>query len=237
MIAHYDNQLALRARLLTLAGPTTGSTSLSATATGYARASGSFLTDGFKVGMEVTASGFGTAANNGTGRITAVAALTMSVTAYTLTADTTEHGYTKTDRTLVVEVASTGRTLAVHLPTHRAWENTRFAPIADIPFVEEQYLAGALTKATLGSFGELEATPLYVVKLASPAGTGIGALARLVDELIEHFAPNTPVTVGSDRLLVRADVAPSAAPMVLLESGHMLATVTIPCRIRTANSR
>ena len=78
------------------AAPTTGSTSLSATATGYERAAGSFLTSGFKVGQQITASGFTTAANNGRSTITAVTATTLTVTKSTPP---------------VAEAAATGRTI------------------------------------------------------------------------------------------------------------------------------
>ncbi|HEU4994251.1 MAG TPA: DUF4397 domain-containing protein [Gemmatimonadaceae bacterium] len=75
---------------------TTGSVSLSATATGYARATGSFITNGIQVGDEITASGFATAANNGRSVVIAVTATTIDVT--------------KTSGT-AVEAAATGRTL------------------------------------------------------------------------------------------------------------------------------
>lgn len=57
----------------------TGSTSLSATATGYARAAGSFLTNGFQVGDIVTATGF-SARNNGRSVVTNVTATALTVT-------------------------------------------------------------------------------------------------------------------------------------------------------------
>jgi hypothetical protein len=75
---------------------TTGSQTLSATATGYARATGSFVTNGFAIGDEITASGFATAANNGRSVVTAVTATTIDVT--------------KTGGT-VAEAAATARTL------------------------------------------------------------------------------------------------------------------------------
>ena len=56
---------------------TTGTTTISATATGYSRASGSFLTDGFEVGQTVNSSGFGGSGYNGKSVISAVDALTM----------------------------------------------------------------------------------------------------------------------------------------------------------------
>ena len=71
---------------------TTGTTSLSATATGYARAAGSFITDGFLVGTPITVTGFGTVGNNGTATVTAVTATALTV-----------------DRVLIPEAAAAGR--------------------------------------------------------------------------------------------------------------------------------
>jgi len=76
----------------------TGSASLSATASGYARtaASGSFVTNGFQVGQTVTAVGFTNPLNNGRSVITAVTATALTVTKAGGTA---------------AEAAATGRTI------------------------------------------------------------------------------------------------------------------------------
>lgn len=58
----------------------TGVTTIDATATGFSRASGSFLTDGFRVGMLVVSSGFVGSGFNGKSVVTAVNALTMNTT-------------------------------------------------------------------------------------------------------------------------------------------------------------
>ena len=58
----------------------TGVTTIDATATGYSRAAGSFLTDGFAVGQTVTASGYTGSGFNGKSIVTAVTALTMDTT-------------------------------------------------------------------------------------------------------------------------------------------------------------
>jgi len=62
------------------AGSTGPNTFLSATAGGYARANGSFITDGFQVGQTITATGFTIPANNGNSDITAITATTLTVT-------------------------------------------------------------------------------------------------------------------------------------------------------------
>lgn len=60
---------------------TTGTTTLSQTAGTITRASGSFITDGFTAGMEVEVSGFAGAGANGQFLVTAVVALTLTLTA------------------------------------------------------------------------------------------------------------------------------------------------------------
>ena len=86
----------------TLEAGTTGATTgvLGANASGYTRASGSFLTDGFRVGQTVNATGFTSPAgsvspNNGISTVTAVTATQLTVT--------------KTPQT-VLEAATTGST-------------------------------------------------------------------------------------------------------------------------------
>ena len=52
-------RIACQTRLLSTVVATTGAIALSATASGYHRAAGSFLDDQFAIGMEITPSGFG----------------------------------------------------------------------------------------------------------------------------------------------------------------------------------
>ena len=61
MIDSVSVQTSFRARARTVSVATTGSVQLSATTTGYHRASGSFIADGFQAGMEITyVTGFST---------------------------------------------------------------------------------------------------------------------------------------------------------------------------------
>ena len=108
---------ALESRLASTIVATTGSASISATATGYARAAGSFVSDGFKVGDMVKGSGFSNSANNGYGIITAVSALSMTV---------------DVDRT--AEAAGT-RTLDVVMPEKRKYEGQKVEHVPSRPMV------------------------------------------------------------------------------------------------------
>jgi hypothetical protein len=103
---------AVTATELTVAA-TTGSAELAATTAGYTRSAGSFLTDGFYIGMPVAASGFTSAANNGTSTVTNVTATTLTVAKTPATvAEAAATGRTVTRATPnKVEAAATGRTI------------------------------------------------------------------------------------------------------------------------------
>lgn len=62
-----------------IAPSNTGSITLSSTATGYLRTTGSFIDDGFQVGMPITVTGFDSAATNGRAVVTAVSATSLVV--------------------------------------------------------------------------------------------------------------------------------------------------------------
>lgn len=209
-------QLALRGRLLTLSVVTTGSISLSATATGYARATGSFLTDGFAPGMEITPSGF---VSNPVDVLTGVTATTLT---------------TKNTRT--VEAAAGGRIIAVGLPARRGWENIALQPVAGMPYVEEDYLPGPAQLRTLGPSGTIEILPQYVVRLFGPQNVGIGALGKYAQAILALFAPKTAIAVGSNTLRVRGDVAPLRGQLLQDASGWAVIPVNIPLRLETLNS-
>ena len=216
MISHYLIQKALRAKLLTLSVATTGSVTLAATTTGYTRATGSFLTNGFTVGMEVTPTGF---TQTDVGTIIALTATVMTI---------------KGGRT--AESAGAARTLAVGLPADRAWENVPLDPTTAKPYVEETYLPGPMTQITLGPLGILEADPSYLVRVFVPMENGVGAARSYVDALFTLFAPRTSITVAGATVSVRTQPGPFAGQLLQTDSGFASVPFTVPLRVRTANS-
>jgi hypothetical protein len=217
MISHHDALLALRTKLLTLEVATTGSTSLSATATGYERAAGSFITDGFRVGMEITGTSFTNAENTAAKTLTAVATLTLTAPG------------------CVVEAAGT-RTIQVPLPAGREWENIEFESVAGSPWVQEQYSPGPMATKTLGATAELEVLPQYSVNVYTPSGVGSSAAVLYSDKLLTLFAPNTALSIASGTLVVRTDVAPFTGQLLQAGPGYAVVPVTVPLRLRTTNS-
>lgn len=217
MINHALVERALRTKLKTLEVVTTGSTSLSATATGYARAAGSFLTDGFFPGLEVVGTGWGDPDNDAAKTIT-------GVTTLTLTCPGTE-----------AEAAGT-RTLTVGLPQYRSWENMRFEPTAGSPWVRETYLPGPMSVIESGSLALLEALPQYVVSVYVPQNVGMDASRAYTDALLTLFAPGTRITVTGATCIVRENPAPYVGQIIRDDQGFAVAPVTIPLRLTTANT-
>lgn len=210
-------QLALRSRALTLSVATTGSMALAATATGYSRAAGSFVTDGFVIGQEVTPSGF---VSNTPGTITAISPLTMTISG---------------GRTALGSAG--GRTLRVGLPSAQSWENVLFTPSTGKPYVSEQYVPGPVAQVTLGALGDLEFTGIYVLHVYVPSNTGISADGKYADRLLDLFAPRTAIALSNgDVVRIRSDVGPYRGQRVQPEPGWSVIPVNIPFRLRTANA-
>lgn len=216
MIDHTAYQLALRQHLSTLVVATTGATALRATATGYARETGSFLADGFDLGMEITPAGF---AANTLRVLTAVSALAITVTG-----------------AMTPEVSASGRSLTAGLPSGRAWENVAFQPTAGAPWIREEYVPGPASQVTLGPLGEIEALPQYAVHVHVGAETKMTA-SRYADALMRLFAPRTAIALqNGDVLRVRSDTGPYAGQLQQSQPGFAVKPVVFPLRIRTQNS-
>jgi hypothetical protein len=215
MLDHLAAREAFRARLLTLVVATTGSTTLAATTTGFTRGSGSFLTDKFASGMEVTGDGFSDA-NEAPALIDTVVALTMNVAG---------------GRS--VQVAAPGRTLTVGLPLIRQWHGTQ-TPEAIVrgtrPSVVEQWVPGATE-----DFGAMIDTGFYSVTLNLPGNRGLAAMLRYLQAMRDLFYPGLTFTVNDDLVRVTGSPAPSFSQPTTLENGYESSTLTVPWRVATTN--
>lgn len=123
------------------------------------------------------------------------------------------------------------------LPAARAWENVAFTPTADTPYIVEQYEPGATSKVGITLNGTLDVLPLYVLQVWGPTDVGISTLSGLADDLIEHFAPGTPLTLDNgDVARVRGRPAPTRSALTSPLAGWAVVTVTIPLILSTPNS-
>lgn len=210
MISATIAHLALRGRLVATSVATTGSAILARTTTGYTRAAGSFVTDGFAVGQELLEAGFPT---NGYQVIKSVAAGALDVEA-----------------TLVASGAAGGRSLTVGLPEGRAFDNTLFTPIAGRPYIEEDFVPATYRVTTIpanNGYGEDEG--LYIVKWFGLSGKGIAGIRRCADAVLARFAPGTALTL-SDGTQLRVPVTngPWAGQITPIDGGWSYVVISIP---------
>jgi hypothetical protein len=101
--------------VLIAASPTTGLASLGATATAYTRTTGSFLEDGFAVGMQIMGNRFLRGPNNTRSIVTAVTATSLSIgpTTGAITLASTDEGFTRTTGSFVDEGFTSGMRILV----------------------------------------------------------------------------------------------------------------------------
>jgi hypothetical protein len=216
MNGYEEMRPVLRQRAMDLVVATTGAMALAATSTGFTRASGSFVTDGFRPGMEVLAAGFARPTNNARRVILEVATLTMTCAG------------------VLAEVSDSGRTLSVGLPAARDWENQEFEPTAGVPWVREQLVPGPTGVPTVVPGGRWQAMPLYALHVHVPAGTGAAAADSYAGALLRLFAPGLGWALASGAALrVRADHAPYAGQLLAARPGFVTVPVTVPLRITT----
>ncbi len=216
MIDHEAAHHALRNRARTLIVTTTGEIALAQTDTGFTRTAGSFVDDGFVVGMEVTPSAF---AVNGVGVIDAVAATTLSVSG-----------------TRIAEPAANGRALTVGLPSLRAFENMPFTKIPGRPYIVEEYSPSTSRMVTSPvRIGRVEETGDYFLTWYGVSGVGTTALRRGVDALKALFASGTDLPAGAHVVTVRPDPGPQTGQIIAL-ADYAALQLRIPWWARSRNA-
>jgi len=208
---------AFQTRAESVVVATTGSMDLAATATGYTRATGSFLTDGFADGMEITPSGFTTNA----------AVIAQRVEALTITVV----------GGLTVEATAPARTLQALMPTGRAYDNLNFTPTANRPWVNQSLVTGpSVLRSGPASGGTREDTGLFIVHWYALANTGAAALRKSVQAVAALFTSGTALAAGSHTVHVRGDVAPSYSAPRAVNGGWVLSTLSVPYRVYSTNT-
>jgi hypothetical protein len=211
--------LAFRARTLTVSVCTTGSTTLSATALGFARASGSFITDGFYPGMEVSSTGF-SAANNAAKVITGVTA-----------------GFLTISGGCAVQSATAGRTIAVGIPSHRAWTNEKFAKVSGFPYFTGVFQPRTSELQTItAAGGAVEETGFYVCTYYALKGYSEVGIWSVMDAVITKFTPGTAITAGSHTIKVRGDTSTQVGDIIPLDDEWTTLQVKIPWRVPSINA-
>jgi hypothetical protein len=210
-VNHLHALLALRKVLLSTVVSTTGATTLSATGNGFVRTTGSFVEDGFVVGMEVVPSGF--------------TSNTPGVIRHVTATDITLEGVRQ------VEAAGSNRRLTVGVPLLRGWENQELTPLAGQWYIEEDYIPGPVNGVSLG---QKEHLPMYVLRLSGLAGKGVSALYRVADAILASFPPKLAMPMEDGfPLRVSSDTAPYRGQVLSSGPGRADVAITIPLWKRT----
>lgn len=208
----------LRARTVALSVVAPTPTDLVATANGFTRVAGSFLTDGLLPGMEVLPVGF---SDNTPGVITTVEAQSIVL---------------KLPR--AAEATGSGRSLVVGLPSHRAFENKEKTPLPGRCYIEEDLVTDN-PSTVRGTFsgGVYEHTPMYVLRWYFVADTGTVGPETCVQALLDLFPPGSLTTLSNgDEVHVRGDIMPSRSKLNPDKPGWTVCTITIPLRAFTRSA-
>lgn len=215
MLDHVLAREGYRQRLLTLVVATTGTTTLSATSGGFARAAGSFLTDGFAPGMEIIGTGF-SAPNNAAAIIDTVTALAITIAGGR-----------------AVQAAAGARSLTVGVPQQIQWMGTQTpyssAP-ATKPYLIDQWVPGATE-----DYGAIIDEGFYVVTWFGLPNRGILATFRQMQAMRNLYPPGFSVLVGADKVRVTGQPAPQFTAPVRIATGYEMSTLRIPWRAVTTN--
>jgi len=238
VIDHLDVCAQVRARALTTEVlSVTGS--FEATATGYARAAGSFLTDGFEVGMEVSGVGWTNEENDAPKVVTKVEALLLTTAGVTVDADD-DRVLSGTAGTVAEGPAS--RTLKVALPAALQADNERIVPGQGIPWWREEYSPGSILRFGVGTTDAfMQAFIDYFITLYLPPGGGPRAAHRYASAVLEHFPAGLVVALGDAETScrVRGEPAPFfGQPFQSVEPhpGFFVVPFTVPLELWTVNS-
>lgn len=217
VVAETDMVLTLRARALSLVLVTTGAIAIAATSTGYTRSSGSFLTDGFAVGMEVTPTGF---AQTAVGTITAVSALAMTISGGR-----------------APQAEAFGRSLVVKLPSRAKWIGVPFTPVAGHPWLQEGFIGGPNSGRSASRDGLFEQRAQYVLTVHVPVGSPLTPMLYGAG-IIRGFRAGLSLTLpdGTALRVRAAPNAPRAGEQRPTEPGFEGVTVAIPLWLATNNT-
>jgi hypothetical protein len=216
-------QLAFRDQLLDSVAATTGTTSIAATASSYTRSAGSFVTEGFEVGMEVLAAGFATAGNNGYKIVTSVAAGTLGVSSSTA---------------MSTEAAGGNESIVCGIPEGRAWDNSLFTPTTGRWYIEEDLVPSTHTVPTFPKASAYaENRGLYVLRVFGLSGKGVYAIRRVASAILAQFTPGTGFTL-SDATNVRipSENGPIARQITPVEGGWSYVLIEIPYLAHSLNT-
>lgn len=236
MIDHLEIQLACRDRLNTLVVCTTGAIALSVTPDSYVREEGSFIEEGFEIGMELNAGGFEEADNNGVSAIEAVTDLEIKVDRTLVAEDSRETmGTLPWGAPWLWSGVQIDKVLTVGLPSLEV-PNRDFTPATGRPYFDEQYVDGPAALKSM-PLGRIQGEPMYMPRVNVPSNTGIRAAHKYKKAILELFPPGLVIVLPSGATVkVSGDPAPFGGQLLNGKPGFAGNLVTVPLHAQAYNS-
>lgn len=174
----------------------------------YIRTTGSYLTDGFDPGDEVTAAGAGKSGNNGVRLVQSV-----SVDGLTLKMSSSSG--------MSTEAAGAAITLAMGVPSRQKLDGLVGTPDAGMPWVSESTQVDSVRAASIGMTAAgtplQRMTGIYWLTVHYPLGVGDSGLTRLRGKIISRIYAGRTVVYSGHSIRVR-----TASPKTLIEKGNWL---------------
>lgn len=176
-------KLGIRARVLATVVASTGSITLTATTSGYTRDAGSFITDGFVVGLEVTPLGF--SANT--------VDVIDSVTDLTIT----------TKRARAAQASGAGRSLTAYLPQTHALNGDTVQLRPGYPAWREEFVPAPPETITMSpNGGRTNDSGLYFATLILGQEYGDLAMDAMTSAILARFTSGTQIAADDAVLWV-----------------------------------
>jgi len=201
-----------RAALASVVVAESATDALAANANGFTRLSGSFVADGFAVGMQVLSTGF--PAGYGPRVVLDVTPSALRIV----------NGLPSTAN------AATGRALRSFVPLPILEDNEQYEPVPGVPFTETELVAqpSVLLGAPYNN-STREDRGLFVVSVHGPLDVGTKALLDTADAVLTRFAPGTVLLLSDNTAMrVRTDATPFAGKIDQLLAAHARIVITIP---------
>lgn len=221
MLSHGAVHLALRDRTDGLSVCSTSGVNITVVANGYVRASGSFITENYKPGMEIHPAGCTNPTNNERAIVVQVEALKLT-----------------TREARIPESSASGRTITVGVPEALADENVAFDANASFQYLEEDYVRGPRVMLTMPyDGGTMREEGIYALNWYFLPGFDSFAIHACIDALLALFAPGTVIGTGANAVVVAGDPSgPTATQPEPDGEGWVVVSIEVPFYAHTTSA-
>jgi len=204
--------MAFRTALAGLSVVSSGGVALGVSSVGFTRASGSFVADGWAVGMQFAAVGFPASVSTA-GVVHRVEPTLLHIVGGSRSA----------------AVAASGRTVSAVVPRPILQANEAWSPDAGAPYSEATIVGQPAVLLGAPADGSTrEDRGLLVLGVYGPLDVGSKALQDTASAVLDRFPPGASLVAGADTVRVRTDTSGFHSEVQQVDGAHARITVTVP---------